>query len=106
MEYNALLEQQIIGRLRVDNPWWTEGEIPAFYRDMTPRLYMEIFYPLVTDLSINRSIVLMGPRRVGKTVMLYHTIQPQHHGNSSSYTYESKRRATYLVLRVRHPLSV
>jgi predicted AAA+ superfamily ATPase len=75
MEYNALLEQQIIGRLRVDNPWWTEGEIPAFYRDMIPRLYMDIFYPLVTDLSINRSIVLMGPRRVGKTVMLYHTIQ-------------------------------
>ena len=75
MEYTALLEQQIIGRLRVDNPWWTEGEIPSFYREMRPRLYMDIFYPLVTDLSINRSIVLMGPRRVGKTVMLYHTIQ-------------------------------
>ena len=43
MEYNALLEQQIIGRLRVDNPWWTEGEIPTFYRDMTPSLYMDIF---------------------------------------------------------------
>ena len=75
MEYTALLEQQIIGRLRVDNPWWTEGEIPSFYSEMRPRLYMDIFYPLVTDLSINRSIVLMGPRRVGKTVMLYHTIQ-------------------------------
>ena len=70
-----MLEQQIIGRLRVDNPWWTEGEIPSFYSEMRPRLYMDIFYPLVTDLSINRSIVLMGPRRVGKTVMLYHTIQ-------------------------------
>ena len=75
MEYTALLEQQIIGRLRVDNPWWTESEIPSFYREMRPRLYMDIFFPLVTDLSINRSIVLMGPRRVGKTVMLYHTIQ-------------------------------
>lgn len=75
MEYTALLEQQIIGRLRVDNPWWTENEIPSFFHDMRPRLYMDIFYPLVTDLSINRSIVLMGPRRVGKTVMIYHTIQ-------------------------------
>jgi predicted AAA+ superfamily ATPase len=75
MEYTALLEQQIIGRLRVDNPWWTEGKIPTFYYEMTPRLYMDIFYPIVTDLSINRSVVLMGPRRVGKTVMLYHTIQ-------------------------------
>ena len=75
MEYTELLEQQIVGRLRVDNPWWTEESIPTFYRNMTPRLYMDIFYPLVTDLSINRSVVLMGPRRVGKTVMLYHTIQ-------------------------------
>ena len=75
MEYTALLEQQIIGRLRVDNPWWTEGKIPEFFSKMRPRMYMDIFYPLVTDLSINRSIVLMGPRRVGKTVMIYHTIQ-------------------------------
>jgi len=75
MEYTSLLEQQIIGRLRIDNPWWTENEVPAFYREMRPRMYMDIFYPLVTDLSLNRSIVLMGPRRVGKTVMLFHTIQ-------------------------------
>ena len=27
MEYTALLEQQIIGRLRIDNPWWTENEM-------------------------------------------------------------------------------
>ncbi len=75
MEYTALLEQQIIGRLRVDNPWWAECKVPSFYGDMHPRMYLDIFYPLVTDLSINRSIVLMGPRRVGKTVMFYHTIQ-------------------------------
>ena len=75
MEYTSLLEQQIIGRLRIDNPWWTENEVPAFYREMRPRMYLDIFYPLVTDLSLNRSIVLMGPRRVGKTVMLFHTIQ-------------------------------
>lgn len=75
MEYTELLEQQIIGRLRIDNPWWTENDVPAFYRGMQPRMYIDIFYPLVTDLSLNRSIVLMGPRRVGKTVMLFHTIQ-------------------------------
>lgn len=75
MEYTALLEQQIIGRLRVDNPWWTEGQIPSFFGNMHPRMYLDIFYPLVTDLSINRSVVLMGPRRVGKTVMIYHTIR-------------------------------
>ena len=42
---------------------------------MHPRLYLDIFYPLVVDTEIRRAIILMGPRRVGKTVMLYHTIQ-------------------------------
>ncbi|MCQ2310292.1 MAG: ATP-binding protein [Paludibacteraceae bacterium] len=75
MEYTELLEKQIIGRLQVDNPWWTENDIPMFYKEMSPRLYLNIFYPLVTELSIHRAIILMGPRRVGKTVILYHTIQ-------------------------------
>ena len=75
MEYTELLERQIIGRLRVDNPWWTEGEIPAYYKEMTPRLYLDMFYPLVKEKEIKRAMILMGPRRVGKTVMLYHTIQ-------------------------------
>lgn len=75
MEYTELLERQIIGRLKVDNPWWMEGKVPSFYQEMTPRLYLDIFYPLVKDISIQRALILMGPRRVGKTVMLYHSIQ-------------------------------
>lgn len=75
MEYTELLERQIIGRLRIDNPWWAEGAIPDYYRQMTPRLYLDIFYPLIKDLSLRRAMILMGPRRVGKTVMLYHAIQ-------------------------------
>lgn len=75
MEYTALLEKQIQGRLKIDNPWWTEGKIPSYYQMMTPRLYLDIFYPLVKDVSIQRALILMGPRRVGKTVMLYHSIQ-------------------------------
>lgn len=75
MEYTELLERQIIGRLKVDNPWWLEGKVPSFYQEMSPRLYLDIFYPLVKDISIQRALILMGPRRVGKTVMLYHSIQ-------------------------------
>lgn len=75
MEYTALLEKQIVGRLKVDNPWWSEGKVPSFYQEMSPRLYLDIFYPLVKDRTIQRAIILMGPRRVGKTVMLYHSIQ-------------------------------
>ena len=75
MEYTAILEKQILGRLKVDNPWWTEGKVPSFYGKMSPRLYLDIFYPLVKDVDIQRAIILMGPRRVGKTVMIYHSIK-------------------------------
>lgn len=75
MEYTELLEKQIIGRLKVDNPWWTEGRIPDYYAQMSPRLYLNIFMPLVQSTGIRRALVLMGPRRVGKTVMMFHTIQ-------------------------------
>ncbi len=75
MEYTELLEKQIIGRLKVDNPWWTEGCIPDYYSRMSPRLYLNIFYPLVKANDIRRATILMGPRRVGKTVLMYHAIQ-------------------------------
>ena len=75
MVYTELIEKQIIGRLRVDNPWWTENQIPSYYSEMRPRLYLDIFYPLVVDEEVRRAIILMGPRRVGKTVMIFHSIK-------------------------------
>ncbi len=75
MEYTELLEKQIIGRLKVDNPWWLEGKIPDYYNQMSPRLYLNIFMPLVKAVDPRRALILMGPRRVGKTVMMFHAIQ-------------------------------
>ncbi len=75
MKYTELLEKQIIGRLKIDNPWWEEGQIPDFYRNMTPRLYLNIFLPLVKATELRRALILMGPRIVGKTVMMLHAIQ-------------------------------
>ncbi len=73
-EDNILLDQ-IIKRLRVDNPWWTTDSIPGDYKEMSCRLYLNTFYPLVIEQAVNRAIILMGPRRVGKSVMLFHTVQ-------------------------------
>ncbi|MET3126671.1 putative AAA+ superfamily ATPase [Arcicella rosea] len=39
------------------------------------RLYFDLFYPFVKETEIKRAVVLMGPRRVGKTVMMFHAIQ-------------------------------
>lgn len=69
-------EQEIIGRLRFDNPWWEDGALDhVSYSKMPRRKYFEPFFRSVTDRSIRRAVVLMGPRRVGKTVMVYHAIE-------------------------------
>lgn len=66
--------EKIIERLHYENPWWVNREIHSSYREMQRRLYFDLFYPFVADKEIRRAIVLMGPRRVGKTVMMFHTI--------------------------------
>jgi predicted AAA+ superfamily ATPase len=71
----AISEEEIIERIRLENPWWDTGSISKIHRDWKPRAYFELFFPLITTDLVRRAIVLMGPRRVGKTVMLYHAIQ-------------------------------
>ncbi|MCI0922606.1 ATP-binding protein [Sphingobacterium rhinopitheci] len=65
---------KIIDRLQFENPWWVTKEIPILYKEMSKRLYFDLFYPFVQETDIRRAVVLMGPRRVGKTVMMFHTI--------------------------------
>ena len=61
-------------RMRAENPWWEGGEIRADYRALNPRAYFERFARLVEETGVRRAVVLMGPRRVGKTVLLHHVI--------------------------------
>jgi uncharacterized protein len=68
-------EELIIDRLKYENPWWTTGETDIEFRSMKRRLYFNLFNPLITERDIKRAVVLMGPRRVGKTVMMYHAVQ-------------------------------
>lgn len=68
-------KKQVLDRMRFENPWWVDGHIESDYNDMPRRLYFDLFKPLVYEREIRRAVVLMGPRRVGKTVMLYHMVQ-------------------------------
>lgn len=74
-QLNPFSEQLITERLRFENPWWGTGKTEDEYNSKPRRLYFDLFHPLVEDTSVNRAVVLMGPRRVGKTVMMNHTIQ-------------------------------
>src|SRR5690606_40145159 len=39
------------------------------------RLYFDLFFPYVTEISVRRAIIVVGPRRVGKTVMMHQAIE-------------------------------
>lgn len=73
---NTISAEDIVQRIQTENPWW-EGDhtISPLYREMRPRPYLDLFLPLVRTAEVRRAVVLMGPRRVGKTVMIYHTIE-------------------------------
>lgn len=71
---NVIPTFKIIERLHYENPWWISKDIHAEYKSMSRRLYFDLFYPFVRETDIKRAVVLMGPRRVGKTVMLFHVI--------------------------------
>jgi predicted AAA+ superfamily ATPase len=68
-------KKQVLDRIRFENPWWVNGEIEEDFDSMPRRLYFDLFKPLVYERDIRRAVVLMGPRRVGKTVMLHHLIK-------------------------------
>ncbi len=72
----AISAEDIVRRIQAENPWWGgDRAIGPALREMKPRPYLGLFLPLVKDRSVRRALVLMGPRRVGKTVMTYHAIQ-------------------------------
>lgn len=70
----TLSSHEIKNRLHFDNPWWKTSCIEKPHKDYPRRFYFGSFFKLVKESSINRAVVLMGPRRVGKTVMVYQAI--------------------------------
>lgn len=67
-------EEQVRSRMRADNPWWDGGGIRDDYAALKRRAYFERFRRLVEQSDVRRAVVLMGPRRVGKTVLLHHVM--------------------------------
>ena len=69
-------KDKVIQRIIYENPWWQPpNRIYEDYFRMSHRDYFEPFEEIARDTSVRRAVVLMGPRRVGKTVMLYQLIQ-------------------------------
>ena len=76
MPLMEISEREVIERLRFDNPWWQAGRgVDAEYQKAPRRAYCPAFCKLVAQRDVNRSILLLGPRRVGKTWMMFQCIQ-------------------------------
>ncbi len=69
-----IAKDQIIDRIKFENPWWVGGSIDEDFRAMRRRPYFQLFKPLALEKQPRRALVLIGPRRVGKTVMLHHLV--------------------------------
>ena len=68
--------EEVRRRLALDNPWWRAGSgIDSEEAEWPRRAYFPHFQRLAGETRVRRAVVLIGPRRVGKTVMLKHFIQ-------------------------------
>jgi uncharacterized protein len=63
-------ERDVKQRAERDNPWWQNSSYQVREAALPRRVYFEPFKKLALNPTIQRSAVLLGPRRVGKTVML------------------------------------
>ena len=71
---NTIPPELIQDKMKFENPWWVSGLIDDEFRELSKRPYFNLFFPLIKEFAVKRAVVLMGPRRVGKTVMLHHSI--------------------------------
>lgn len=62
-------------RLRFDNPWWEGVAQDLELRQWPRRDYFEPLTQQVLQREVRRAVVLRGPRRVGKTVLIQQLIQ-------------------------------
>ncbi len=70
-----IAKTDVLKSLRRDNPWWDATYKVSQSPTEKKRAYFGPFSALALDWSVRRSTILMGPRRVGKTVMLRQLIE-------------------------------
>ena len=73
--YNILYimdEAELLRVLMRYNPWWEGKEIPPVHLGTFTR---RDFYPLKKNLSTREVLAIVGPRRVGKTILLHQLIR-------------------------------
>ncbi|MXZ81783.1 MAG: AAA family ATPase, partial [Gammaproteobacteria bacterium] len=66
--------QQVIDHLKRLNPWWRSSQVDDETLALRPRAYLDPVRQLLVEPGLRRAVVLLGPRRVGKTILIRHLI--------------------------------
>src|SRR5690606_6805602 len=66
--------QQVEEHLKRLNPWWQHARMDEATSALRPRAYLAAVRALLLEPSLRRAVVLLGPRRVGKTILIRHLI--------------------------------
>ncbi|MBF0250187.1 MAG: ATP-binding protein [Alphaproteobacteria bacterium] len=69
-----VLQEELKQRLILDNPWWADGKPASEIRKAARRAFVRPFLGMLKAKS-GAAVVLCGPGRVGKTVMIKQVIQ-------------------------------
>lgn len=68
-------DQEVIEHLRRLNRWWSGAAgVDDATAGLKRRAYLPAVRRLLTDVQLRRAVVLLGPRRVGKTILIRHLI--------------------------------
>ena len=57
------------------NPWWSSGTVPPALAPGTERSLAQVLWQRLLHNEPRRHQVILGPRRVGKTTVLYQTVR-------------------------------
>lgn len=67
-------DDEITAKIAATNPWWRDSAKVPFSKFRARRYFLQ-FLGLAKSRNPNRALILMGPRRVGKTVIVFHFIK-------------------------------
>lgn len=67
-------DADVQARVERDNPWWNDPAAAPPEAKYPRRVYFEPFKSLALNFGIRRATMLLGPRHVGKTVMIKQVI--------------------------------
>ena len=72
----SIPDKEVVLRLKAESPWWGPPHtVGPQFAELRPRAYLPPFLALVRERSVRRAVVLLGPRRVGKTVLIHHAVK-------------------------------